>query len=261
MQEAVSDILVERARGGDRFGPMVLLSGLAHGLLLAALVLMPRHWLSPVTATVTPMMITLNGAAGPDAGGMTPIADKAVEAVRPPDALPAPPSRPTPKAPEMAVPEPATKPAPKTPPRDKPADAATGRKPVMGPEIKVGSAAVPTQGSQTPFGGLSTGGGTPGTGVRLSVDNFCCPWYVATMIDLIRKNWNRNQGAAGTADIKFTILRDGTLTSVAIDRTSNNGLLDLESQRAVVKTRQLPPLPREFTESTLTVYLTFEYQR
>ena len=38
-------------------------------------------------------------------------------------------------------------------------------------------------------------------------------------------------------------------------------MLDLESQRAVVKTRSLPPLPREFTENTLTVHLIFEYQR
>ena len=38
-------------------------------------------------------------------------------------------------------------------------------------------------------------------------------------------------------------------------------MLDLASQRAILTTRQLPPLPREFTETTLTVHLMFEYQR
>ena len=38
-------------------------------------------------------------------------------------------------------------------------------------------------------------------------------------------------------------------------------MLDLESQRALLKTHALPPLPREFTENTLTVHLIFEYQR
>jgi hypothetical protein len=29
----------------------------------------------------------------------------------------------------------------------------------------------------------------------------------------------------------------------------------------VIKTMQLPPLPREFTENSLTVHLTFDFQR
>jgi TonB family protein len=81
------------------------------------------------------------------------------------------------------------------------------------------------------------------------------------MTDLIKRNWNQNQGASGQVKVKFTIGRDGTLSDVQVEQPSNISLLDIESQRAILKTRQLPALPREFTESTLTVHLIFEYHR
>jgi TonB family protein len=81
------------------------------------------------------------------------------------------------------------------------------------------------------------------------------------MVDLIRRNWNPNQGASGQVQVKFTVRRDGTVTDIEIEKSSNISLLDLESQRALVKTKALPPLPREFTENTLTVHLNFDYHR
>ena len=81
------------------------------------------------------------------------------------------------------------------------------------------------------------------------------------MIQLIRSNWKPNQGADGTAVVKFVILRDGRLANVEVEKTSNNPLLDLESRRAVLMTRQLPPLPVQFTEPTLTVHMQFDYRR
>ena len=61
--------------------------------------------------------------------------------------------------------------------------------------------------------------------------------------------------------MKFTIRRDGMLTNVEVEKTSGNPLLDLESRRAVLDTRQLPPLPDRVHRPTLTVYLTFDYKR
>ena len=62
--------------------------------------------------------------------------------------------------------------------------------------------------------------------------------------------------------MKFTIRRDGTLAGVPeIETSSNQAFLDLESQRAITKVRQFPPLPREFTENTLILHLIFEYHR
>ena len=98
-------------------------------------------------------------------------------------------------------------------------------------------------------------------GVQLDVKNFCCPEYLVQMVQRIRQNWNPKQGAGGEPVVKFTIRRDGMLTNVEVEKPSGQDLLDLEARRAVLKTMQLPPLPREFTESSLTVHLTFDFQR
>ena len=81
MHEAVSDVLLDRAREADGINRMVLVSLLAHTILIAALVVMPAGWRSPSTsADVTPMMITLsNAGTGPDAGGRNPISGRPVQ--------------------------------------------------------------------------------------------------------------------------------------------------------------------------------------
>lgn len=261
MHEAVSEVLAERAAGADGLSRTVLFSLAAHALLIAAFVVMPASWRAgSVPDPVTPMMISLQGGTGPDAGGMTPIAGRAVQVQAPPEARPKPEAPPVAKAPEMVAPEPAAKPLPKTPAKaDKPAS----RKPTSGPEIKAGDARADTGGAPIPFGGLTrpSGGGSNNSAAFTDYANFCCPAYLTQMTDLIKRNWTQNQGAAGTVQVKFTIARDGRLSNVQVEKPSNVSVLDLESQRAILKTAQLPPLPREFTENQLTVHLVFEYHR
>lgn len=263
MREAVSEILVDRAREADGLTRMVVFSLVAHALLITAIVLLPDSWRQQsVRPDAIPMTITIGGAPGPDKTGMTSIAGRAVQAVAPPDTKPVPMPSPAALPPEMTLPSAVAKPAPKAPPKpiEKPAEKSSTSKPTMGAEIKSGSARVDTRGAQVPFGGLATGGGG-GSGVRTDVGDFCCPAYIVTMADLIRKNWTREQGGKGSVEVRFTILRDGTLTAIAVEKSSGTQLLDLASIRAVTKTRQVPPLPREFTRPTLTIYLTFEYQQ
>jgi TonB family protein len=107
---------------------------------------------------------------------------------------------------------------------------------------------------------LTTGGGS-GAGGYLDVGNFCCPEYLQTMLQLIQKNWNGQQSVSGQSQMKFTIRRDGTLTQIELERPSGYFALDREAQRAVLVTRRLPPLPRQFPEDHLTVHLIFRYQR
>ncbi len=266
MHEAVSDVLAERVAGADGVSRTILLSLGVHAAVLATIVLMPASWRSVrVPVEVTPMMISLQGGSAPDAGGITPIAGRAVQVAAPPDVRPRPEAPPAAKAPEMVAPEPTAKPLPKTPPpKDvpKPTDKSSSRKPTSGPEVKTGDARADTGGAPIPFGGLTrpSGGGTSSDATTDYAD-FCCPAYLAQMTDLIKRNWRQNQGASGRVQVKFTIARDGKLSNVQVEQPSNIPLLDLESQRAVVNTAALPPLPREFTENTLTVHLVFEYHR
>jgi len=263
--ESVSDILADRAREADGLSRTVLISLTAHALLIAALIVTRGAWeVGRAVPEVKPLIISLTGGSGPDTGGMTPISGRPVQVEAPPETKPAPVAPPAPKTPEMVAPEPTAKPLPKTPakPVNKPIDKSTARKANSGPEIKTGDARVDTGGAAIPFGGLTrpAGGGASGQAYT-DYANFCCPTYLSQMTDLIRRNWNPNQGAAGEVLMKFTIHRDGSLANVEVEKGSGNPMLDLESQRALLKMHALPPLPREFTENSLTVHLGFEYQR
>lgn len=262
MRETVSDIIAARAQAVDGVSRMVIVSLLAHGVLLTALILAPEFWTGRVPPEAQPMMISLGGVEGPDAGGVNPLSAKPVQEVAPPEARPRPTAQPAPAPPEMTAPEPVAKPAPKTlKPIEKPAEKTATRKPTTGAEVKTGAAVAETGVAKqvTPFGGLSTGGGGTG-GVKVDVPNFCCPAYLTSVIQLIKRNWNQNQGTAGKNTLKFVIQRDGTLTDVEVEESAGD-LLDISSKRALAVTKIVPPLPREFTADKLTIHLIFEYTR
>jgi TonB family protein len=107
--------------------------------------------------------------------------------------------------------------------------------------------------------GLSTGGGG-GSGVQLDVADFCCPEYIQQMVALIQQNWQPNQGISGSTVMKFTITRNGSIQAVNVERPSGFVALDLAAQQALLRTR-LPELPLQFPNPTLSVHVTFEYQR
>jgi TonB family protein len=106
---------------------------------------------------------------------------------------------------------------------------------------------------------LTTGGGG-GASVQLDVANFCCPDYIEQMVSLVQQNWEKNQGVPGSTGMKFTITRKGSIEGVVIERPSGFVALDYAAQRALLLTR-LPELPPQFPNPSLTVHVTFQYQR
>ncbi len=76
----------------------------------------------------------------------------------------------------------------------------------------------------------------------------------------VRESWNSKQGVSGITVMRFTILRDGRITDIAVEQSAGY-VLDLTAQGALQKLRQLPPLPPAYTNPNLTIYLRFEYQR
>jgi TonB family protein len=134
---------------------------------------------------------------------------------------------------------------------------ATARTPSTG-QPQEGSTRVDTGAKGQGFG-LTSGGGA-GTSVQLDVANFCCPEYLSQMVTLIQRNWQSNQGIAGSVIMKFTITRAGTIESVQLERSSGFLAHELTAQRALLLTR-LPELPIQFPNPTLTIHMTFEYQR
>jgi TonB family protein len=260
----VTDILRDRMTEPAGLQRMAMISGAVHVILLTMLALTSGRLLTRASdAPRSVMTITLGGGApGPQNGGMTSIGGKAVQAQAPPEAAkrPEPVRAPAAKTPLMTLPKPGVKPtqaASKTV-KEGP-DKATGRTPTQGAETSPGNAVAETGVRGQGFG-LSTGGGG-GSGSRLDVADFCCPEYIVTMVERIRGNWNARAGALGEAIVVFTIERDGRLTNVALERSSNNPVLDLNAQKALYATKQLPPLPGAFPNPTLTVHLNFQYTR
>ena len=255
--DAVSEVLVDRSRQADKVTQMVIVSLAAHTALIAALTFVPASSNVP-KETGKVMTISLGGAPGP-VQGRNPMSTRPTEVAVPDAAKPTVTTTPAAKTPEMVLPVKTAPAAPKTPVKTDNKEA-RGRTPSQGTEVKVGTAKVETGSqTQTKFGGLATGGGGAGAAYTDYAD-FCCPEYLEAMVQVVHRNWQSKQGQSGTNVAKFTITRDGTITNVVIEQGSNP-LLNLASQRALIQTKKLAPLPAAFTPSQLTVYLVFQYQR
>ena len=246
MNEAVTDIIVARSRQVDRLSTMLVWSIGAHIVLSVFLLLLPETKIEPPPQV---MMISLGGAPGPKTGGMTQVGGRPVQAPEPEEPVRRAETPPAPAPPPMALPEPKAKPAPK--PQQAPKDA-VGKTPTTGAKPEEGSTRTETQVRGQGFG-LSSGGGGGG-GVRLDSD-FCCPEYIEQMVALIKANWQQTPGLVGITTMKYTITRDGTITAVQTEKSSGFAQLDIQAQRAVLNTRQLPRLPTAYPNPTITVHL------
>jgi protein TonB len=259
----VTDVLRDRAQPPQGLQRMVMLSLAVHVVLFVAILVSPGSLIGRrVEESRSVMTISLSGAGeGPRNGGFTAAAAQPVQVQTPPDPGKREPARPpAARTPEMVMPTNAAKPS-KTPPvvvKSAPDDA-KGRTPTRGAETSKGQATAFTAVRGQGFGGLSTGGGA-GSGSTLDVSDFCCPDYLATMIDRIRSAWQQNQGTTGDCTIKFMIQRNGEITQATVEKSSGSSILDIAALRAVLGTKTLNPLPSAYTNPTLGVHLTFEYK-
>ena len=260
----VTDVLRDRMHEPAGLQRMIVVSVVVHAGLVAWVLFAPNGLLGRQAETPRQVMtISIGGGGeGPANGGMTPLASRAIQQAVP---LPELPKReslqaPAAKVPEMTVPTKNAKPTRATPaPQVYSApDGAKGRTPTKGTQVSGGQSLAFTGARGEGFG-LSSGGG-PGSGSTLDVGDFCCPDYIALMVERIRATWVSNQGARGLVKIKFTIQRNGSIANATIENASGNSTLDLAALRAVISTRTLPPLPDPYPNSTLGVHLQFEYQ-
>jgi TonB family protein len=252
MNGSATDVIVARSHDVDRLSTMVVWSIGAHLIVTAFIVLMPHP-----KADLTPkavMTITIGGAPGPRTG-MTQMGARAVQAPEPEPVKRAE-TAPAPTKPEMTLPDPKLKPRPQ--PKTAPKEAAAKTQ-STGAEPQEGTAKAETRVRGQGFGLSSAGGGGTG-GVTVDAVNFCCPDYIATMAELVKQNWNGNQGRAGLTTMMFTILKDGVIEGVQVEKQSGFPPLDAEAARALRVTR-LPPLPTRYPNPTLTVHLEFAYER
>ena len=147
----------------------------------------------------------------------------------------------TKKPPKEPEPDPPPRPTP-SPPTPAPETGTTnnGGDPDRGLVLEEGSAGI--------GGGLQTGGS------ELS-------WYNTAVASALYDNW-RQPGVAVTETlqvaVRFEILRDGTVSGLQIAESSGLSVLDRSVLRAVANASPLPPIPRTWTESTITARYLFE---
>jgi TonB family protein len=239
----VTDVIVSRRTRQEPFNAMLVGSLIFHTALIIVLLFGPLDWGIEAEVPRTVMTISLTpGPPGPRTG-ITTEGGRAV-APPPPEAVPKAMPPPPPK-PENVVPTQTRR----TPPA----------KPKVEEEPRPGVTKTETGARGQGFG-LSASGGNVGAGVQLDVANFCCPEYIQQMVTLIQRNWQQNQGVRGNTGMKFTITRGGSIQDVSTEKPSGFVVLDLAAERALLTTR-LPELPPQFPNPSLTVHITFEYQR
>lgn len=241
------------------FKQTAVLSIAGHAAVLALIAVLPSVFPPRSVAPPVIMNISLGGTPGPRTGGREMIGGRAIQAAQPSmDPQLAKPALPARQPPPMALPDPRLK--SKAPPKS----TATSKDPQgttagRGAETRAGSTPVETGAKGQGFG-LSSGGGG-GTGGSLDVENFCCPEYLREMINRIYPHWRQQQPASGVVLMKYTIRRNGQITDIEVERSSNNPFLDRASELALRNTERIAPLPAAFPDDHLTVHLTFQYER
>lgn len=146
----------------------------------------------------------------------------------------------------------------------------TGPAPAKVPEKK------PGEGSGTgtgPGSGIRIGGGSgSGGGFRsaysskIGLSNFPYTYYLQIIIDRVSSNWFTSlvdPGISGNFQVTvyFRIHKNGQVSNLKIEESSSVRSLDLSAQRAIRSSSPFPPLPRDYEDEYLGIFLIFEHSK
>ena len=137
-------------------------------------------------------------------------------------------------------------------------------------EAKAGS----TKGEGTGTGsGVRIGGGlgsASDTGSayssQIGLSNFPFTYYLQIIMDRVSSNWFTSlvdPGISGSfqATVYFKIYRNGQISDLKIQESSGIKSLDLSALRAIQTSAPFPPLPRDYEDEYLGIYLIFEHSK
>ena len=252
MTEAVSDILEIRAVPETGFSRAVTGSIVVHLVGVMALFFAHQYVVSHRPPQPNLMTITLGGSTGPRSTGMTAASARPVDQVEPqPKHEPV--KTASSQSSVMTLP---VKSEPKPPPVDRTLPITSMPKPpTTGAQVRQGTSLAET-GSTTEGKGLTVGG-SGGSAATLEVKDFCCPEYIQTLLQRIENKWDKNVPGRGFTVLKFTVHRDGSISDISTDATTND-FFENQSRSALMQAR-LPPLPPEFKDDHLVIHLRFPY--
>lgn len=90
--------------------------------------------------------------------------------------------------------------------------------------------------------------------------NFPYPWYITQVREALWTAWTGKMPSGGSlrCTVQFSILRDGAVRSVSVERSSGNRLFDTAAESTVQGAAPFASLPDDFYEDRLTVHVEFK---
>lgn len=118
------------------------------------------------------------------------------------------------------------------------------------------------QAANSPMYGMQGAGGIDVGPASILGDRYGA--YANLIRERIGQHWNRSNlhsSPSQVCTVTFTIQRNGSVTNVQITQRSGDYLLDTSSQRAILDSDPLPPLPPDFPHNQATVELNFQLRQ
>ena len=123
-------------------------------------------------------------------------------------------------------------------------------------------------GSGVRLGGGLGGGQDTGSAYasQIGLSNFPFTYYLQIIIDRVSNNWFTslvNPGITGSfqSTVYFRIYKNGQISEPKIEESSGIKSLDLSALRAIQTSAPFPPLPRDYEDEYLGIYLIFEHAK
>jgi protein TonB len=103
-------------------------------------------------------------------------------------------------------------------------------------------------------------GGENGAPMITDSANFPYPWYITQVREALWTAWTGKMPSAGNlrCTVQFSILRDGSVKSVGVEKSSGNRLFDNAAESSVESSAPFASLPDDFYEDRLTVHVEFK---
>ncbi len=253
-------------RRNGAFHKAVLLSAIIHAALFILIVLSPSLPGSSPRGLIHYIPLSLGGLPGGGSGGGKLRAP--AEAKKPSLRDLTLPEKVKPEEPQAKLRYPEDK--PKKEPKSKAEKRASISQPAS--DTKSSSSGISSnQGGSTGGSGIRIGLGEPGGGgsgydSQIGLSSFPYTYYLQAVSDRISSNWFTSlvdPGVKGNYQsvVYFKILRNGQTTDLSIKESSGLESLDLSALRAIQRSTPFPPLPSDYDQDYLGIFLIFEHSK
>jgi TolA protein len=102
--------------------------------------------------------------------------------------------------------------------------------------------------------------GENGTPLITDSANFPYPWYITQVREALWNSWTEKMPSGGDlrCTVRFSIMRDGSVKSVSVEKSSGNRLFDNAAESSVESAAPFPVLPEDFYEDKLNAHVEFK---